>query len=88
MGQGVQMWPDRARDIIMACAVLHNISKDMRQPEVGFNVQEDKECQQPLQNAPNGAAVQELIIQNYFALISNINNWRKKVKYQYVHKQN
>ena len=68
------MRPDRARDVIMACAILHNISKDMRQPEVAFNVQEDKACQQPLQNAPNGAAGQELIIQNYFALISNINN--------------
>ena len=58
----------------------------MHQPEVAFNVQEDKACQQPLQNAPNGAAGQELIIQNYFALISNIINW-KKVKDQYVHKQ-
>ena len=26
----------------MACAILHNISKDMRQPEAVFNVQEDK----------------------------------------------
>ena len=33
MGQGLQMRPDRARDVIMACAILHNISKDMRQPE-------------------------------------------------------
>ena len=67
-----------AGNVIIACAILHNISKDMRQPEVGFNVQEDKACQQSLQNAPNGAAGQELIIQNYFALISNINNWKKK----------
>ena len=50
----------------------------MRQPDVDFNVQEDKACQQSLQNALNGAAGQELIIQNYFALISNINNWKKE----------
>ena len=42
LGQGLQMRPDRARDAIMACAILHNISKDTRQPEVDFNVQEDK----------------------------------------------
>ena len=34
MGQGLQMRPDSARDVIMACAFLHNISKDMHQPEV------------------------------------------------------
>ena len=72
------MRPDCAGYVIIACAILHNISNDMPHSEVGFNVQEDKACQQPLQNAPNGAAGQELIIQNYFALISNINNWREK----------
>ena len=42
LGQGLQMWPDHARDIIMACAIINNRSKDMRQPEADFNVQEDK----------------------------------------------
>ena len=67
IGQGLQMRPDRAGDVIVACAVLHNISKDMQQPEVAFHVQEEEERQQPLENARNGAAARELIIQNHFA---------------------
>ena len=60
------MRPDRAADVIMACVILHNISKDLRQPEVAFNLQEEEEWQQPLENVRNGAAARNLIIQDHF----------------------
>ena len=61
------MRPDRAADVIMACAVLHNVSKQLRQPEVIFDVAANDEVVEPVEHAPNGAEARNAIIENHFS---------------------
>ncbi|XP_072182162.1 putative nuclease HARBI1 [Diadema setosum] len=66
IGQGLQMSPIRAGDVIVACAVLHNISKDLHQPDVQFHMEEDHDWQLPLEHAPCGAAARARLIEYHF----------------------
>ena len=70
LGDGMQIAPARACDIIVACCVLFNISKDLKEPQV--DTQNDLQLQpDPAEaGAPpdndQGAAVRREIIANFF----------------------
>ncbi|XP_063952168.1 putative nuclease HARBI1 [Lytechinus pictus] len=67
IGQGLQMRPDRASNFILACAVLHNISKQLRQPEVLFDVEANDDIVEQVDHAPNGVEARNVIIENHFS---------------------
>ena len=62
----MQMSPTRVCKVITACAVLHNISKDLKQPDVDFeaDVHDDPHMEHI---AATGIAIRQAIIQNYFS---------------------
>lgn len=62
------MTPERTADVITACAVLHNLSKQLNQREVDFVVEEEEE--QPIeQNLGTGKAMRTRIINEYFSQV-------------------
>ena len=63
------MSPDKACDVIMACCVLFNISKELKEPQEDYDGErnEDVNPPEPDGNAPTGAAIRQEIINNYFA---------------------
>ncbi|XP_030849444.1 putative nuclease HARBI1 [Strongylocentrotus purpuratus] len=65
---GMQMAPRRACKIITACAVLHNVAKDLKQPdEVDFGIeQHEHEPDRDDHIVDNGLAIRNTIIANYF----------------------
>ncbi|XP_063953826.1 putative nuclease HARBI1 [Lytechinus pictus] len=69
LGGGINMSPERASDIIIACCVLFNISKELKEPEQEYHmeVDEDVNPHEPEGNEPTGAAVRQAIINDYFA---------------------
>ncbi len=71
LGHGLQIEPTRACDIIVACCVLFNISKDLKEPHL------DPQNDQAVERDPDepgavnddnnhGAAVRANIITNFF----------------------
>nr|XP_054771454.1 putative nuclease HARBI1 [Lytechinus pictus] len=67
IGHGLQMSPLNAKDIIMACAVLHNLSKDLNQPEVPFQLVDNDEDEIPdLPDGVNGPATRAQIVASFF----------------------
>ncbi|XP_071804951.1 putative nuclease HARBI1 [Asterias amurensis] len=73
LGHGMQIIPERACDVIVACCVLFNISKELREPHLDpENDQEDgaedNEDNEDNDNAAavTGAAAREEIINNFF----------------------
>ena len=71
LGDGMHIEPARACDIIVACCVLFNISKDLKEPNL--DPQNDHpilpEPEEAGANADNiqGAAARAEIINNFFA---------------------
>ena len=68
LGKAIPMSPDRACDVIVACCVLFNISKALKEPNVKIK-KLDEVVDQPDQGQPDpvGAAVRDDIINNYFS---------------------
>lgn len=68
MGQGIPMSAPRACDIIIACAVLFNIAKDLKEPEQIIEVEPDEVPHHPAdQNQLTGIALRAELINNYFS---------------------
>ncbi|XP_063955828.1 putative nuclease HARBI1 [Lytechinus pictus] len=72
IGGGLNMIPERASDVITACACLHNISKQMKQPEVEQErVDDDADDEANDLNeegdAMTGKQVRDDIIRSFFA---------------------
>ena len=69
-GQGVPLRPDRAMKVITACCVLHNMSKQMNEPEDNYmDIDEDQPVIEQEDNNAAGLATRQNIIQNYFARV-------------------
>ncbi|PIK50175.1 putative nuclease HARBI1 [Apostichopus japonicus] len=70
LGDGMQIEPQRACDIIVACCILFNISKDLKEPHL--DPQRDQQVQPDPDEAGaapdnvHGAAVRADIITNFF----------------------
>lgn len=62
----MQMAPRRACKIITACAVLHNVAKDLKQPEVDFGIEQHEHEPDRDHIEDNGLAIRNTIIANYF----------------------
>ncbi|XP_071481331.1 putative nuclease HARBI1 [Diadema antillarum] len=70
LGSGLHMLPERASDVITACACLHNISKRLNQPEVEVPqalFQEEAEEHEEGADAVSGRQVRDDLINDYFA---------------------
>eukprot|EP00057_Strongylocentrotus_purpuratus_P007816 XP_011662290.1 PREDICTED: putative nuclease HARBI1 [Strongylocentrotus purpuratus] len=68
MGQGIQMSAPRACNIMIACAVLFNIAKDLKEPEQVIEVEPDEVPHHPAdQNQLTGIALRAELINNYFS---------------------
>ncbi|XP_054774690.1 putative nuclease HARBI1 [Lytechinus pictus] len=67
-GQGISMVPERAGRIIIACCILHNLSKQMNEPEDNHDIDIEEVDQPAVQEAnnPAGLAMRQNIIQTYF----------------------
>ena len=61
------MKPQRVSRIVTACCVLHNWSKDLRQNEVDFVLEEEEAPFHVQDNHLTGIAVRDEIIRNFFA---------------------
>ena len=63
------MSPERACDVIIACCVLFNISKELKEPQEDYEGEgnEDVNPQEPEGNETTGAAIRREIINDYFA---------------------
>lgn len=68
------MHPTNAKEVIIACAILHNISKDLRQPEVRFQLPDNDvdDVIPDIPNGVNGKAVRAQIVANFFEWIQCI----------------
>ncbi|XP_054755070.2 putative nuclease HARBI1 [Lytechinus pictus] len=72
IGGGLNMIPERASDVITACACLHNISKQMKQPEVEQERVDDDAGDEANDlneegDAMTGKQVRDDIIRSFFA---------------------
>ncbi|XP_071491270.1 putative nuclease HARBI1 [Diadema antillarum] len=68
IGSGLHMFPQRAADVITACACLHNISKHLRQPDVHQERAEEDgaEGHDEVRDAMPGRQARDDIINNFF----------------------
>ncbi|XP_041469638.1 putative nuclease HARBI1 [Lytechinus variegatus] len=69
IASGLQLSPERACDVIVACCVLHNVSKDLREPNYHEGGEEDVELppiDQAYDPVGEGAATRRDIIDTYF----------------------
>ena len=70
LGSGLHMFPERACDVITACACLHNMSKRLNQPDMEVEQALDEvEGQEHEEGADalSGRQVRDDLINNFFA---------------------
>ena len=70
IGSGLHLSPVRACDVLVACCVLHNVSKDLKEPQEYQEMEgvaQVRQLRQPLDPVGGGAVARRNIIQNYFS---------------------